>query len=416
MIRGKTTLDYSAVQQCESKVDASFRRIRLARTKFKKNQSDAKETYLRKILDVHRKADALERQKAYNKRIRLKKELKMQESSSVKSRDEQESPIKGEQQPIEERLSEAHLSSSASEGSHKSDKSDESEFDSSPYKRAVLPTTSQTRGSSLGQRLMRDSTNTLLRVDSDLQRDYEAGRLSRGQYHKILLFRKKLIHCTCLEDLDPHTGRKDIDAVEAERDTVRQELLKVVARHPKDYSSLHPRAKVVTSHAYSIAFRPHREERPRRSVAETQRPVSRSEEKSVSVSHTSRQQFYVTSRPGTAGESLGGGTSLRLANPKHGGRLSSRNLVNYLLNRPPQARKSTLTPHPPEVRTAVQKARERVLEERCRSVPKGENIRLKGLFQLARSRQSRVSSSFVEVGLDIPSRLPSPRDSEEGEK
>ena len=405
------SVDYSVVQQCESKVDACFRRLRLSRSKFKKNQSDAKESYLRRILDVHRKEEAKERALAYNKRLKPgTKDPKLTNLSS-----NEELPTAAIEEKLTEEGKESSESSPRAEGTQQGNDSD-SDFDSSPYHRYEGPSTGRRR-SKPARSIEREDTETVLEVDEDLVKDYKEGKITKGQYHKVMLFRKKLIHCVCLEDLDRERGGREWQAVETERREMQARLDKEIQRHPKAYSSLHPRRKVTTSHVESIAFRPHPALTSRPSPTAPPFLLSRSPSpppRPVPPPHSKRATFH--NRPVTASGSLGAGRYLLQANPKHGGRLSAQNLSNYLFNRiSPAFHKASKTPQPTTVLTAMRRAAARVTEERARSVPYSETLRLRGLSAVARTgRSHRNSGERMEVGLEIPSRLETQRSSYEG--
>lgn len=410
MNKVSVSVDFAAVQQCESKVDACFRRLRLARSKFKKNQSDAKESYLRRILDIHRKEEAKERALAYNKR--LKPGSKDPKPTHLSSNEDLQTAA------IEEELSDGKVSSESSpraEGTQHDSGSDSDSF-SSPYHHNTDSSVPRHR-SKPSTSIAREDTETVLEVDEDLVKDYKEGKITKGQYHKGMLFRKRLIHCVCLEDLDREKGGREWQAVETERREMQARLEKEKQRHPKAYSSLHPRQKVTTSHADSIAFRPHPALTSRASPAAPIFLLSRSPSppsRPTPPPCSKRATFH--NRPVTATGSLGAGRYLLQANPKHGGRLSAQNLSNYLFNRiSPGFKKASKTPQPASVLTAMRRAAARVTEERARSLPHSETLRLRGLSAVARTgRSHRNSGERMEVGLEIPSRLETQRSSYDG--
>jgi len=392
--------DYSILYDCETYVDSSFRRLRLSHNQLKKRISGAHESYIRKIINFNKRQTAEEQSTAYNKRLRRKKTVGKREETAEEE---------GGKAGIEEDMGESVGSETPSPKGNKQGVFDSQVF-ASPYRKS--PRSPVPRLKSVPRkRLMRGSTKEVLEVDEDLGRDYAEGRLSKAQYHKKLLLRNRMIHFQCLEDLDAEgLAEKDLETIERERELVERELQRTIARYPKAHASLNPRSKVPTSQS-NTAFRPHHE--PAKPIVQSEsrrstqpRPVS----KSPDLTQYVRPQFFVTTRPSTALGTLGGGTALRVANIKHGGRLSAQNMVNYLLNQPGNKRKRPSQPPclSPKVHTAVRKARERLTEERARSLPRLESNRIQGLYHTAKSRAG------LEVSLDIPSYVNTPMLSVQG--
>lgn len=390
--------DYSILYDCETYVDSSFRRLRLSHNQLKKRISGAHESYIRKIIHINKRLTAEEQSTAYNKRLRRKKTVGKRALNTEEEEEE------GKKTAVEEDMGESAGSETPSPRDNKQSSVFNPQVFDSPYRKS--PRSPVPRVKSVPRkRLQRGNTKEVLEVDEDLSKDYAAGRLSKAQYHKKLLLRNKMIHFQCLEDLDAEgLAEKDLETVERERELVERELQRTIARYPKAYASLNPRSKVPTSQS-NTAFRPHRE--PAKPLIQTEshrstqfRPVS----KSPDLTQYVRPQFFVTTRPSTALGTLGGGTALRVANIKHGGRLSAQNMVNYLLNQSANKRKRPSQPPSlsPNVQNAVRKARERLTEERARSLPRLEASRIQGLFQTAKR------TGLTEVSLDIPSYVNTP--------
>ena len=404
------SVDYSVIQQCESKVDASFRRLRMSRFKFKKQQSESKETYLRRILDVHRKKEAEERALSYNKRLKTgqKETVKPGKSEGNSSDEEGNQPIE-EQSPYEENK-ESSGSSPLSVNFHENDS--DSDFFSSPYHRYDIVFTRKNRGQNRGKS-ERNDTEVVLEVDDDLMKDYQAGKITKGEYRKVMLFRKKMIHCVCLEDLDREKAGRDWGEVEKESREMREKMEREMQKHPKAYALAHPRRKVTTSYAESIAFRPHPALTARPSPVKSPPVLPHSPSSRPQSIQSKRPVFY--NRPVTASGGLGPGTYLKQANPKHGGRLSAQNMNDYLLNRMSKlSQRRHKDRQPVSVLTAMRRAAARVSEVRGRFVPHSEVLRLRGLSALVRSGHSikPMKVDRFEVGLDIPSRLDTERSSD----
>lgn len=402
MNRQSNSVDYAVMYEVESQVDSSFRRLRLSHEKLRHAISGSHEGYLRKILDVRQRQEALEQNKEYNKRRRQRRVLAhpLSEDSEPKV----ESPAPKLPEPIEESYSDSGVSDLPSPKPEKDAVHSSNEFASSPFRRPVPD--SSGKGRPGNNPLNRMNTIEAMQGAEDITREFTEGRISQTQYHKLILLRKKMIRFQCLEDLEEGAERKSMEAVERERIKAQKELQRTIERNPKEYALLHPRSKVPPSDSSITAFRPHRD--PPKPVA-VPHPVAKpkpQERSQVSTTHTYRQQFFVSTRPGTPG-GLSGGTPLRTADLRHGGRLSAQNMLNYLLNKPTPKRQPSfqrLSPAP-EVRQAINQARKRVIEERSRSVPRLDSLRLQ---HLQKSRHSHASS-HLDFSMDIPSHLNSPR-------
>lgn len=401
----ESTVDYSILYDCESHVDSSFRRLRLSHNQLKKRISGAHESYLRKIIDMNRRQTAAEQSTAYNKRLKRKK-IPGKKTEKKESDSEDEKQV--QRDTVEEDLEEVEVSELGTPRIEK--KVSLSQMFRSPYAKSPRGSPRQRGKSVPKKRLVRGMTKDVMEVDADISKEYTEGRISKAQYHKRLLLRNRMIHFQCLEDLDEEgLADKDLDTIQQERLAIQKELKKTIARFPKEYASLHSKPKVPTSHSNS-AFRPHRDPLPKPTnpvprIQSTPQVQSKSQEKLQYV----RQQFFVTTRPSSELGTLGGGTSLRSANYKHGGRLSAQNLVNYLLNKPLPKRKRPVHPPspPPDVRIAVKRARERLMEDRTRSVSRLESSHMRDL-------QQSVLTHTGDVSLDIPSYLNTPLVSVQG--
>lgn len=398
-----STVDYSILYDCESHVDSSFRRLRLSHNQLKKRISVAHDSYLRKIIDISKRQTAEEQSTAYNKRLKRKKVGKRKEGKREMTEEYEEMRVKEE---VDEEMEGSEGSEAQSPRGKKETSISSSQVFTSPYLKSPRSSAIPRTKSVPKKRLIRGNTKDILEVDEDISKEYADGRISKAQYHKKLLLRNRMIHFQCLEDLDEEgLVDKDLETIERERQEVERELQKTIARYPKAHASLQPRNKVPISQA-NTAFRPHREPPAKPSpLPESSSPQPRPLSRTPDLPQYTRQQFFVTTRPSTAFGTLGGGTTLRVANIKHGGRLSAQNMVNYLLNQHANKRKRPLHPPSPspKVQNAVRKARERLTEERARSLPRLEVNRLQGLYHTAKSR-----AGFAEVSLDIPSYVNTP--------